>query len=409
MVYSIQHQTGIRMAARIRLGWMLLATLCGALFVTEPLAAQTFTVIHNFSGSPDGSGPADGLTRGPDGTLFGTTEGGGLYGDGTVFVLNRAGDVHVLYSFCSVLNCLGDGASPFGSVVLDRLGNLYGTTFSAEVGLYGIAFKIDSKGNETALHSFTGPTSDGANPGGTLLRDPAGNLYGTTEGGGLLCAQASFGCGTFFKIDSSGHESILYSFTGGSDGGIPGAGLIQDSAWNLYGTTYVGGTGGCGTVYKITRNGKLTVLYSFKCSNSDGSGPLSGLIKDQQGNLYGTTGFGGTFGQGTVFKLTPDRHETVLYSFAGGTSDGCMPFYGSLTRDTAGNLYGTTVFCGPNNAGTVFRLEPSGNETILHNFTGGPDGGEPYGGTLLDIDGSLYGMTFSGGTSLGGTIYKLTP
>jgi uncharacterized repeat protein (TIGR03803 family) len=396
------------MLTRTRIAVVFVISLFTALVGTESLDAQTFTTIHSFSGSPDGSGPADGLTRGPNGSFFGTTESGGDFGAGTVFKLNREGQVHVLYSFCPVTNCVGDGSAPFGSVVLDDSGNIYGTTFSAAVGLFGIVFKIDPQGNETVLHSFSGlPTSDGANPGGTLLRDPAGNLYGTTEGGGLLCSQSISGCGTIFKIDSSGKETILYRFTGGGDGGIPGAGVIRDAAGSLYGTTYVGGSAECGTVYKVSISGKETVLHSFNCSNGDGSGPLSGLIRDRRGALYGTTGSGGVFGQGTVFKVTLTGKETVLYSFGGGTTDGCQPYYGSLTFDEVGNLYGTTVFCGTDNTGVVFRIDPSGNEIVLHSFTGGADGSNPYGGTLIDIDGNLYGMTFGGGDSNAGVIYKL--
>lgn len=412
MAKRIQQPSGRGLAAREYAAVAFVIALFGALAATQSVAAQTFTVIHSFTGASDGSGPADGLTRAPDGSFFGTTGGGGAFERGTVFMLDKAGEVRVLYSFCPQTNCDGDGASPFGGVILDDAGNLYGTTFSAGNFEYGIAYKIDPQGNETVLHTFTGfndAVSDGANPGGSLLRDVAGNLYGTTEGGGLLCGQAIYGCGTVFKIDASGNETVLYSFTGGSDGGIPGAGLIHDPQWNLYGTVYVGGASGCGAVYKVTRSGKQTVLYSFNCTNGDGSGPLSGLIRDRLGNLYGLTGTGGSFGQGTVFKLSSSGKETVLYSFAGGTTDGCLPYYGSLTLDSLGNLYGTTVFCGPDNAGIVFQLEPTGKETVLHGFTGGEDGGEPYGGTLLDENGNLYGMTSAGGASLGGTIYRLTP
>jgi uncharacterized repeat protein (TIGR03803 family) len=375
---------------------------------SSSLAAKKYTVIHTFTGTPDGTAPAAGLTLGPKGTLFGTAEYGGTFGEGTVFTMNRQGKVKVVYSFCQLANC-ADGAVPFGSVTLDDSGNIYGTTFTADIYLYGAVFKIDPKGNESVLHTFNGPaTGDGANPGGTLLLDVEGNLYGTTEGGGLLCLQASFGCGTVFKIDAGGNETILYSFTGGADGGIPGAGLIHDADWNLYGTSYVGGAGGCGTVYKIARDATETVLYSFNCSNGDGWGPLSGLISDRQGKLYGTTGFGGSFGQGTVFKVTPSGAESVLYSFAGGTTDGCMPFYGSLIWDESGNLYGTTVFCGANNEGTIFRLDPNGKETVLHSFTGGADGANPYGGTLIDVDRNIYGMATDGGASLDGVIYRLS-
>ena len=152
-----------------------------------PLAAQTYTVIHSFTGTTDGSAPAAGLTRGPKDTLIGTTQYGGTFGEGTVFAINREGKVHLTYSFCQLANC-ADGAVPFGSVTLDDSGNIYGTTSTADIFLYGAVFKIDPKGNETVLHTFEGPASgDGANPGGTLLRDAEDNLYGTTEGGGLFC------------------------------------------------------------------------------------------------------------------------------------------------------------------------------------------------------------------------------
>jgi uncharacterized repeat protein (TIGR03803 family) len=386
---------------------MFVIVLFTSAMVTQPMDAQTFTVLHKFNGS-HGSGPAAGLTHGPSGSFYGTTEGGGDFGNGTVFRMNKDGNVHVLYSFCPVQNCVGDGSAPFGSVIRDAAGNLYGTTFHAAVGLFGTVFKIDVKGKETVLHSFSGPPDDGADPGGTLLRDSAGNLYGTTESGGLPCSQAIYGCGTVFKVDANGKETVLYRFSGDSDGGIPGAGLIKDRSGNFYGTAYVGGASGCGVVFKLTKRGMETVLHSFNCSDGDGSGPLSGLVRDPNGNLYGTTAFGGTYGQGSIFGVTEAGKETVLYSFAGGTTDGCTPLYGSLSRDEAGNLYGTTVFCGPYNGGVIFRLDSTGKETILHNFTGGADGANPYGGTLIKARGNFYGVTFGGGRANNGIVFKLS-
>jgi uncharacterized repeat protein (TIGR03803 family) len=388
---------------------ILVVALFNGAIGAQLIGAQTFTVLHGFTGSPDGSGAAAGLTRGPDESFYGTTEGGGKFGSGTVFQMYAKGKVRIIYSFCHVENCTGDGSDPFGSVIRDEAGNLYGTTFNAAVGFFGIVFRLDGKGVETVLHSFTGlPNGDGANPGGTLLRDAAGNLYGTTEGGGLQCSQSISGCGTVFKVDASGNETVLYRFSGGSDGGIPGAGLIKGPSGNLYGTTYVGGAG-CGVIFSLTRGGAESVLYSFNCSGGDGSGPLSGLIIDGHGNLFGTTAFGGSYGQGSIFEVTAAGKEEVLYSFAGSTTDGCTPLYGSLSRDGAGNLYGTTVFCGRYGNGIVFRLDSSGKETILHSFTGGADGGNPYGGSLVRKKGNLYGIAFAGGVANNGIIFKLTP
>ena len=379
--------------------------------MTEPIHSQTLTVLYSFTGSPDGSDPAAGLRRGPDGSFYGTTVGGGDFGYGTVFKLNSDGQEEVVYSFCAVTNCVGDGSNPFGSVVRDDAGSIYGTTFSAAVGFFGIVFKIDPTGAETVLHSFTGPPNrDGANPGGSLLRDTAGNLYGTTESGGKLCSQAINGCGTIFEIDPQGKETVLHRFTGGTDGGIPTAGLIKDRVGNFFSTTYVGGAFGCGTVFKLGRRGhQETVLYSFNCSNGDGSGPLGGLVMDRNGNFYGTTAFGGTYGQGSIYKVTKAGKETVLHSFAGGMIDGCTPEYETLLLDENGDLYGTTVFCGPLNFGVVFKLDPTGHETILHTFTGGVDGAAPYGGTLIKANGKLYGTTSDGGIANNGIVYKLSP
>ena len=254
----------------------------------------------------------------------------------------------------------------------------------------------------TVLHSFAGPTTDGANPFGALARDPAGNLYGTTIGGG------AFGFGVVFKLDSTGKETVLYNFAGGADGGSPYAGPIRDSTGNLYGTTLGGGASGFGVVFKLDATGKETVLYSFS-GGADGANPYAGLVRDSANNLYGTT-FNGGSGFGVVFKLDSTGHETVLHTFTGG-ADGANPYAGSLIRDPTGNLYGTTNTGGAGygffGRGVVFKLDSTGDETVLHTFTGGADGANPYSGLVRDPVGNLYGGTLGGGAVCCGVVFKL--
>jgi len=275
----------------------------------------------------------------------------------------------------------------------------------------------------TSLYTFTG-AGDGATPIAGVISDGAGNLYGTTFWGGTVNATGSNGNGTVFKLTPNGSgtytESVLYAFSGGNDGGLPGAGLIADTAGNLYGTTEYGGTSGNGVVFKVTPAGVETVLYSFN-GTPDGSRPLAGLIFDTAGNLYGTTQFGGTSGNGTVFMVTPAGAETVLYSFL-GANDGEFPAAG-LLRDTSGNLFGTTQFggsiCGGVGigCGTVFELTPTAtgsySETVLYRFSVGTDGANPRAGLIADAAGNLYGTTFYGGSSCPplscGTVFRLAP
>ena len=226
----------------------------------------------------------------------------------------------------------------------------------------GTIFKLDSSGNETVLYSFTGGP-DGKSPAGRLVRDSAGNLYGTASAAGVAnCSGA--GCGTVFELSSTGVFSVLYSFTGGADGGVPMAGLVRDGKGNLYGTASSGGNtsagnctdnGGCGVVFKVTKTGAETPLYSFT-GDPDGSTPVGDLVRDTAGNLYGTTQFGG-IGFGTVFKVSSAGAHSTLWTFQKGT-DGALPLAG-LVRDTAGNLYGTASNGGNQfEQGVVFKLTP---------------------------------------------------
>jgi uncharacterized repeat protein (TIGR03803 family) len=247
----------------------------------------------------------------------------------------------------------------------------------------------------TVLYAFTGG-ADGGYPLAGLVRTKAGSLYGTTEiGGNMTCFV--LGCGTVFAVDATGSETVLYSFAGPpSDGEFPEARLVVDKAGNFYGTTNSGGANNAGTVFKVSQSGKETVLYSFNFNGKDGFAPVAGLIRDAAGNLYGTTAEGGSYGNGTVFKVDSSGNETVLYSFAGYPADGAYPGAG-LTADARGNLYGTTLGGGGSGLGTVFKLDPQDNETVLHSFTSGTDGAYPASGLLPDAAGNLYGTAAQGG------------
>ncbi len=300
----------------------------------------------------------------------------------------------VLYSFTGNN---GDGASPNAGLVADSAGNLYGTTVYGGASSAGTVFKLTPGGTATVLYSFTGG-SDGGNPYGGLIADSSGNLYGTTQFGGAS------GAGVVFRLSPGGVFTALHSLDW-SEGAFPQARLLADSTGNLYGTAWNGGSSSCGTVFKLSPSGTLTVLYSFTCT-ADGGHPYSDLLADSGGNLYGTTADGGAFNAGTVFKLSSSGAETVLYSFS-GNPDGANPHAG-LTADSAGNLYGTTVSGGVSNAGTVFKLSPSGTESVLYSFLCGADGANPYADLILDSAGSLYGTSTGGCAASNGTVFKVT-
>ena len=244
------------------------------------------------------------------------------------------------------------------------------------------------------MHSFTGG-ADGSDPYAGLIRDSAGNLYGTTLLGGAS------GAGVVFKVDTTGTETVLHSFSGGTDGGAPQAGLIRGSAGDLYGTTVQDGASGAGVVFKLDAIGE-TVLYSFT-GGADGSNPFGSLVRDSAGNLYGTTESGGASGAGVVFKLDTTGTETVLYSFT-GDADGGYPYAG-LIRDSAGNLYGTTSSGGASGQGVVFELDTTGTETVLYSFTTGADGAFPYAGLIRNSAGNLYGTATYGY----GVVFRIQP
>ena len=393
----------------------------------QPADAQTYAVLHNFTGGQDGAFPEAGLTMMGTGNLYGTTDQGGEYDYGSVFRLRWSGSA---WTFSGIYSFQGgnDGYFPDSRLVVGPNGNLYSTTSTGGGGscsLYGCGtfFKLQPplttcktalcNWTKTILYRFTN-FHDGRNPIGDLLFDTSGSVYGTTTVGG------DFGEGSVYELTPSNGEwvgSVLHGFTGGSDGAIPFSGLIADNAGNLYGTAGGGGDYRFGTVFELTPTGSgwvLTVLYAFR-GGSDGGGPVGGLIFDQSGNLYGTTSSGGSGGGGTVFEMTPSEAGLtfhLLYSFRGSAGPSA-----NLTLDRAGNLYGTTAGDGTYQHGSVFRLTPdngSWSETDLYSFTGGSDGNTPMSIVTLDANGNLYGTTQTGGANdCGGrgcgVVWEITP
>lgn len=379
----------------------------------RPAQAQDFTVLYTFSDGGDGAYPGD-VVVDAQGNLYGSTYQGGAFNYGVVFKLDVTNKQTILHNFAG-----GEGLHSGDSLIRDAAGNLYGAT--SEGGTpegggcrfgCGTLFKIDKASQETVLYAFPGASN--TYPDG-LVRDKSGNLYGTTIYGGDY--------GTVFELSNAGKFIVLHQFTG-PDGAYPNASLIRDTQGNLYGTTGAGGKScECGVVFRIDKAGKETVLYAFS-GGTDGSGPVGGLVRDEEGNLYGTTSLGGDMscdrglGCGTVFLLDKSGKKTLLHTFTG--RDGSTP-YTTLVRDSAGNLFGTTDIGGISSAcrgdgcGTVFKLEESGKETVLHSFDG-TDGNQP-GDLFLDATGTLYGATGGGGDTNRcginyggcGVIFKLVP
>jgi len=394
-----QERNGWQRYAAGRLSLMLVLAM-GATFSAH---SQTFTVLHTFTGegAGDGAGPVAPLIVG-NGSLYGTTEGGGRHNDGVLFRVHANG-TETFYSFKDE----PDGATPYGGLVQDGQGNGYGTTEAGGTDGLGTVFKVDAHGIETVLHNF-GAGLDGRNPTATLAIDGAGNLFGTTYFGG------AHDDGTVFKIDVGGNESVLYSFAGyPADGSNPFSGVIVDGAGSLYGTTEYGGTGNVGAVFKVDASGNEVVLSSFT-GLPGGAFPSGGLVMDEKGNLYGTT-VGGGRGYGIVFKLTTAGEQIVVHTFS-GSPDGGYPYAG-LIRDAEGNLYGTTEYGGSqfgNGYGTVFEISKGGEETVLYTFTNTSDGELPVAALVRDGKGNLYGTASQGGKLQNGiegygTVFLLTP
>ena len=380
-----------------------------ALLATSAWAAPRETILHDFKqDGRDGVEPRDSLIFDASGNLYGTTFEGGTHGAGMVFELipqtGGGWKEKVLHNFN---NDGKDGVGPYASLIFDTAGNLYGTTFGGGAIGYGTVFELKPKAGGTwtqkVLHSFNAQT-EGFYPTAGLVLDSAGNLYGTTSGNDLTTNGMVFELSP--RAGRGWKEKVLYRFKSET----VYAGLVLDSAGNLYGTTPKGPGHTGGRVFELVpqKGGrwKEKVLHQFTKNGMDGYFPEATLILDTTGNLYGTTSFGGAHDAGTVFELTPRAEgrwtEALLYSFRKNGIDGAFPD-GSLIFDAAGNLFGTTGGGGPDNAGAVFELTPAAgggwNEKVLHKFRkDGRDGNFPEAGLVLDAEGNLYGTTFEGGT-----------
>jgi len=393
----------------------------------------SYGVIHRFSGAAgDGGAPAASLLLGTDGNFYGTTGESSAPDhhnatNGGVFKITPDGAVTVLHQFYGA-TVPGDGAIPAGPVILGRDGNFYGTTGAGGTAQLGTVYKVTLAGNTTILHSFGDGSapSDGTSPSGGLIQGPDGNFYGTTSPAIL---DASSGSGTFYRITPAGVLTVLHKFGDGStpnDGKYPGGSLTLGPDGNLYGTTSAGGSANFGTVFKVTPAGKVTTLHSFDDGtvSQDGASPSGSLLLGSDGYFYGTTGLGGAkqppgiwSGGGTVFKIAPGGTYAILHRFQDGSvvNDGSLP-NGALIQASDGNFYGTTSSGGPTGSGTVYKMAPGGDLTILHFFSDGSvpdDGAVPFAGLTQGLDGNLYGTTYGGGvgsvsTTPQGTVYELS-
>jgi uncharacterized repeat protein (TIGR03803 family) len=295
---------------------------------------------------------------------------------------------------------------PWGRLVLAADGHFYGTTSSGGTSNDGTAFKIDAGGNLVTLHTFGG--NDGSSPFAGLIQASDGNFYGTTSSGGT--GSCDMGCGTVFKMDTSGTLTTLHSFATTTEGAHPRAGLVRATDGNFYGTTVAGGAENLGTIFKVDSEGDLTVLHSFAGPPSDGAKPYGGLIQASDGNYYGTTSAGGASDGGSIFRMDSSGNVTTVHSFV--AAEGLMPV-GELVQGKDGDFYGVTSLANENGCcGTVFKIDSSGNLITLHKFGGFADGAFPAAGLIQAPDGSFYGTTYSDGVpehfaTNGGTIFKI--
>jgi uncharacterized repeat protein (TIGR03803 family) len=373
--------------------------LLGLMFaVPQPAQAQTFTTLYSFQGGTDGADPVGSLTLDNSGNLYGTTQQGGdlqchnSHGCGTVFKIDTTGAETVLYAFTGG----SDGVSPEAGLVRDDGGDLYGSTEGND-GAGATIFELDTSGTLTVLYSFPCCSV----PLGGLVRDASGNLYGTA---------GEYDRGSVFKLDATRKLTILHSFDGLPDGAYPNGNLVMDDAGDLFGTTLSGGAGpcydldeGCGTVFEVSKDGKESIIYRF-LELPDAALPFAGVVLGS-GELYGTTVAGGApgcnvygAGCGAVFEVSPSGREKLVYRFHEDRNQGYPA--GGVIRDRPGNLYGLTHY------GIAFKLDKRGRLTVLHNFSAGD---WPMGSLVRDRAGNLYGATEFGGTYGYGSIFKITP
>ncbi|HEV2383032.1 MAG TPA: choice-of-anchor tandem repeat GloVer-containing protein [Terriglobia bacterium] len=385
-----------------RTGHRWAATIVGAILMSLASAitssAQMFATLHNFD-NEDGSEIEGPLLEATDGDLYGTTYANGAYFGGTVYRITPDGAFTTIYNFCRQANC-ADGSDPVGGLVQGTDGSFYGTT--AGGGLYdaGTVFKITRSGTLTTLYTFD--IGDGAGPAG-LVQGVDGDFYGATFGGG------NFSSGTLFKITPTGTLTTIYNFgSQDTDGSDPNGPLVQGADGYFYGTTFLGGSLGGGTVFSVTPGGNLTTFYSFCILCANGYEPYAPLIAATDGNFYGTTNASGMDQSGTVFRLTPSGTLTTVYNFClqGGCQAVIRP--GWLVQGADGNLYGIASAggAGRDTAGMLFKLTTAGTFTDLLRFDG-KDGASP-GFLVQDTNGSFYGTTFQGGTYDRGTVFRFS-
>ena len=419
-----------KVAVTAALGVLAIALCLPAIADTKPGDVPRndgFSIIYQFTSQPDGAYSWAGLAPGPGGMLYGSTVGGGsssncLAGCGTLFSLDTSGQVTQIVSF--------DGnpgpAFPYGPPEWTKNGTLYGVSNEGGNKYFcqqstaqncGTFFELLPDGKLEVLYNFGshGGYSDALYPSGGIIPCGHSAFCGTSQFGGIG------NNGTVFQVLKSGKESVLYRFSGGSDGSYPGSSLAGDSAGNLYGVAaHGGGACNCGTVFRLAADGTYTVLYTFRGS-TDGGNPIAGVIHDTKGDLYGNTALYGDGncnngqGCGVVFRLATNGAETVLHRFSGG-SDGALPI-SQLAHDAKGNLYGTTwigggTSCGGYGCGVVFEIAADGSERVLHAFRGRKGGMYPWGRVYIDPNGKLFGTTQQGGRmdicSNGcGVIYRL--
>lgn len=412
---------------------LLAAAICGGSVAAgqAPATMPVLTTLYSFTGA-SGAGPDGGVVSDATGALYGLTYAGGASNMGAVIQLKPpaatggAWTESVLYSFTG----LSDGGTPYGGLVFDGKGALYGTTIYGGTANAGTVFQLTPPAatggawTEVVLYNFSG-TSDGGNPTGSLVFDKRGALYGTATIGGSAGYGAAFQLMPPATLGGAWTYAVLYNFPGGKSGASPSAGLTFGATGVLYGATYSGGKSNAGTVYQLTPPAATggawseAVLYSFT-GGSDGGYPDAGLLSASKGVLYGSTSYGGLSKtpNGVVYQLTPPAKaggawtQTVIYTFKGG-SDGAYPFGGLVLNSNL--IFGTTYGGGTSGLGTVYELLPPSvaggawTETVLHSFSKVSAGSSPYAGLVLGSGGLLFGTTFAGGTKMDGTVFSIAP
>jgi uncharacterized repeat protein (TIGR03803 family) len=375
-----------------------LAMIAVALLFTVAATAQTYTKLYTY---PIGSGAYSGImipqvmSQGRDGNLYSTIQNDGSKNVGTVYMMTTAGELTTVYNFCFLTSCT-DGGYPWGGVTLGFDGNFYGTTQGGGTHGAGTVFKVTPTGRLTTLWNFANGTDDSV-PVYTTVLGQDGNMYGVSVG------QYNTQYGAFFKVSAAGVFKALrdFGYTNGADPNLP----TQGTDGNFYGTTQGGGdpTCKCGVIYKATPTGAITVLHAFKGGSTDGNHPYGILAQGPDGNFYGTTYGVRYISGGTIFQISPSGTYTQIHAFTGGANDGVLPTSG-LTLGPDGNFYGTTTGGGTKNYGTIYKLNRStGAVTVVYSFDSQPGGADGIGPTtplVLHTNGKFYGNT--GGNSLGG-------